>query len=58
MLKIDLMLKGGGCENVGAQYRLPDSKLGAGRDLAGFAKSFWTPSTKPRGRVAHLVSWE
>lgn len=34
-LQIDLMLKGGGCENVGAQYSLPNSELGAGRDLAG-----------------------
>lgn len=32
---IDLMQKGGGSENVGAQYRLPDSRLGAGRDLKG-----------------------
>ncbi len=30
-LMIDLMLKGGGCENVGAQYSLPNSALGAGR---------------------------
>jgi fumarate hydratase class I len=29
-----LMLKGGGCENVGAQYALPDPRCG-GRDLAG-----------------------
>ncbi len=35
MLTIDLILKGGGCENVGAQYSLPNSALGAGRDLAG-----------------------
>lgn len=32
---IRLMLKGGGCENVGAQYALPDERLGAGRDLEG-----------------------
>lgn len=32
---IRLMLKGGGCENVGAQYSLPDLRIGAGRDLAG-----------------------
>lgn len=37
-LTIELMLKGGGCENVGAQYRLPDSGLKAGRDLAGVRK--------------------
>lgn len=35
---IRLMLKGGGCENVGAQYSLPDSRIGAGRDLAGVKK--------------------
>lgn len=34
-LIVDLMLKGGGCENVGAQYKLPDNQLGAGRDLEG-----------------------
>lgn len=37
-LTIDLMLKGGGCENVGAQYKLPDGKLGAGRDFDGARK--------------------
>jgi len=34
-LVVDLLLKGGGCENVGAQYSLPNSSLGAGRDLEG-----------------------
>ena len=34
-LIVDLMLKGGGCENVGAQYSLPNDRLGAGRDLEG-----------------------
>lgn len=34
-LTIDLILKGGGCENVGAQYALPDERLQAGRDLDG-----------------------
>ena len=37
-LTVELMLKGGGCENVGAQYSLPDNRLGAGRDLAGVRK--------------------
>ncbi len=37
-LKVDLMLKGGGCENVGAQYRLPHAPLQAGRDLTGVKK--------------------
>jgi fumarate hydratase class I len=31
----DIILKGGGCENVGAQYSLPDTRLKAGRDLEG-----------------------
>lgn len=35
---IRLILKGGGCENVGAQYSLPDSRVGAGRDLLGVKK--------------------
>ncbi len=34
-LRVRLMLKGGGSENVGAQYKLPDSGLKAGRDLEG-----------------------
>jgi len=34
-LTVELILKGGGCENVGAQYSLPDGWLGAGRDLEG-----------------------
>jgi fumarate hydratase class I len=37
-LTIDLMLKGGGCENVGAQYSLPNASLDAGRDLQGVRK--------------------
>jgi len=34
-LRVRLMLKGGGSENVGAQYKLPDATLKAGRDLEG-----------------------
>lgn len=34
-ITIKLMLKGGGCENVGAQYSLPDPRLGADRNLDG-----------------------
>ena len=37
-LTVDLILKGGGCENVGAQYSLPDNRLKAGRDLEGVRK--------------------
>lgn len=35
----DLMLKGGGCENVSAQYSLPNAALKAGRDLDGIRKA-------------------
>lgn len=35
---VKLILKGGGCENVGAQYSLPNEKLAAGRDLEGCRK--------------------
>ena len=34
-ISVRLMLKGGGCENVGAQYSLPIEKLKADRDLKG-----------------------
>jgi fumarate hydratase class I len=37
-LRVRLLLKGGGSENVGSQYKLPDSTLGAGRDLEGVRK--------------------
>ena len=38
VIQAALILKGGGCENVGIQYSLPDSGLGAGRDLDGVRK--------------------
>ncbi|HID89532.1 MAG TPA: fumarate hydratase [Anaerolineae bacterium] len=34
-LRVDLLLKGGGSENVSAQYKLPYGPLKAGRDLEG-----------------------
>jgi fumarate hydratase class I len=34
-VEVRCILKGGGCENVGAQYKLPDSDLAADRDLEG-----------------------
>jgi len=37
-LKVDLLLKGGGSENVGVQYKLPYGALKAGRDLEGVRK--------------------
>lgn len=38
-LTADLLLKGGGCENVGAQYSLPDDRLAADRDLPGVRRA-------------------
>ena len=49
-LTIDLMLKGGGCENVGAQYSLPNSQMGAGRDLAGVRKVVLDAVYKAQGK--------
>ena len=37
-VSVRLILKGGGCENVGAQYSLPIEKLKANRDLDGCRK--------------------
>ena len=49
-LTIELMLKGGGCENVGAQYSLPEGRLGAGRDLAGVRKVVLDAVHKAQGQ--------
>lgn len=49
-LTIELMLKGGGCENVGAQYSLPNAQLGAGRDLAGVRKVVLDAVYKAQGQ--------
>jgi len=49
-LVIELMLKGGGCENVGAQYSLPNAGLGAGRDLKGVRKVVLDAVHKAQGK--------
>jgi|TARA_B100001971_G_C18251144_1_gene578324 fumarate hydratase class I len=49
-LTVDLMLKGGGCENVGAQYSLPNGPLGAGRDLDGVRKVALDAVQKAQGQ--------
>jgi fumarate hydratase, class I len=49
-LRIELMLKGGGCENVGAQYSLPNSTLGAGRDLEGVRRVVLDAVHKAQGK--------
>jgi fumarate hydratase class I len=35
----DVLLKGGGCENVSGQLALPDASIGAGRDLEGVRRA-------------------
>jgi len=49
-LVMELMLKGGGCENVGAQYSLPNAALGAGRDLAGVRRAVLDAVHKAQGQ--------
>jgi fumarate hydratase class I len=49
-LTVDLLLKGGGCENVGAQYSLPNSSLGAGRDLEGVRRAVLDAVHKAQGQ--------
>ena len=34
-VRVSLLLKGGGCENMSTQYSLPDATIAAGRDLQG-----------------------
>jgi len=47
---VKLMLKGGGCENVGAQYSLPHTPLEAGRDLSGVRKVILDAVLKAQGK--------
>lgn len=49
-LRVRLMLKGGGCENVGAQYSLPNTKLGADRDIAGIKKVILDAAFQAQGK--------
>ena len=49
-LTIELILKGGGCENVGTQYALPNTQLGAGRDMEGVRKVILDAVYKAQGK--------
>jgi fumarate hydratase class I len=49
-IEVAVMLKGGGCENVGAQYRLPDVAIGAGRDIGGVRKAIIDAVVKAQGQ--------
>jgi fumarate hydratase class I len=49
-LGVRLILKGGGCENVGAQYSLPDTRIGANRDLDGARKVILDAVVQAQGK--------
>jgi fumarate hydratase class I len=46
---VKMILKGGGCENVGVQYSLPFSPLNADRDLEGVRKVILDAVVKAQG---------
>lgn len=46
---VTLIMKGGGSENMSRQYSLPDSTLGAGRDLKGVEKCILDAVVKTQG---------
>ena len=46
---VTLLMKGGGSENMSRQYSLPDSTLGAGRDIAGVRKCILDAVVKAQG---------
>ncbi len=47
---VRLILKGGGCENVGAQYSLPDTRINANRDLDGVRKAILDAVVQAQGK--------
>ena len=49
-IKVRVILKGGGCENVGAQYSLPDEGLRANRDLDGCRKAILDAVLQAQGK--------
>ncbi len=49
-VKITLMLKGGGCENVGVQYSLPERSLNADRDLEGVRRCILDAVVRAQGK--------
>ena len=49
-VEVRLVLKGGGCENVGAQYSLPNEKLKANRDLDGCRKAVLDAVLQAQGK--------
>lgn len=48
-LSVRLMLKGGGSENCGVQYTLPDGSLKAGRDISGVKRCILDAALRAQG---------
>jgi fumarate hydratase, class I len=49
-ISVRLVLKGGGCENMGAQYSLPNEKLNANRDFDGCRKAILDAVLQAQGK--------
>ena len=49
-IRFDLLLKGGGSENVGRMYFLPSEELAAGRDLEGIRRCILDATFKAQGK--------
>lgn len=49
ILRVRLMLKGGGSENCGVQYTLPDKSIGADRDLTGVKRCILDATLRAQG---------
>jgi fumarate hydratase class I len=49
-VQVRLILKGGGCENVGAQYSLPEESLAANRDWDGCRKAILDAVYQAQGK--------
>lgn len=47
---VRLMLKGGGCENVGTQYSLPEERLKADRDIDGCRRAILDAVLQAQGK--------
>ncbi len=56
-VEVRLILKGGGCENVGIQYKLPDSGLQAGRDLEGVRRVVLDAVVQAQGKGCAPAFW-
>ncbi len=49
-IEVRMLLKGGGSENVGIQYKLPESRLKAGRDLEGVRRAVLDAVVQAQGK--------